>query len=184
MKVIETPFEGLFVIEPMVIEDDRGFFMESYNKQRLSDAGISIDFVQDNHSRSHQGVIRGLHFQNPPYEQTKLIRSIAGDILDVVVDIRKNSKTYGQHFSVLLSANNKKQLLVPAGFAHGFVALSPEVEILYKCDQFYNKESEGGLRFDDPELGIDWQLDLSRAIISEKDRQHPSFREFQSQFEV
>ncbi len=182
MKILKTPIDGLLVIEPTVIKDDRGFFMESYNKKKLEEFGIFNTFVQDNHSKSQKGVIRGLHFQNPPYEQTKLIRSIAGNILDVVVDIRKKSPTYGQHYSIILSAENKKQLLVPAGFAHGFAALSDGAEILYKCDQFYNKESEGGLLYNDPELGIDWQIHSSEVIVSEKDKIHPKLKELKSQF--
>ncbi|MEM6523600.1 MAG: dTDP-4-dehydrorhamnose 3,5-epimerase [Bacteroidota bacterium] len=182
MKLTKTPFAGLIVLEPSVINDDRGFFMESYNRNQLQKLGIVNTFVQDNHSRSQKGVIRGLHFQNPPYQQSKLIRSISGEILDVVVDIRKNSPTYGEHFSLLLSADNKKQLFVPSGFAHGFVALSDNAEILYKCDQFYHKDSEGGLLYNDPDLNINWQLDLSTSIISEKDKTHPAFKDFQSQF--
>ncbi|MEM9858682.1 MAG: dTDP-4-dehydrorhamnose 3,5-epimerase [Bacteroidota bacterium] len=182
MKIEETPFKGLFILEPTVLKDDRGFFMESYNEKRLQEFGIERKFIQDNHSRSQRGVIRGMHFQNPPYEQAKLIRSISGEILDVVVDIRKESKTYGEHFSILLSSENKKQLFVPPGFAHGFAALSDGAEILYKCDQFYNKDSEEGLPYDDPDLQIRWQLDLSEAIISEKDKVHSPFKDFVSQF--
>lgn len=182
MKLTETPLAGLFILEPKVLEDNRGYFMESYNKKKLEHLGLVSEFVQDNHSRSHKGVIRGLHFQNPPFQQTKLIRSVAGDILDVVVDIRTASETYGQHFSVILSDQNKKQLYVPAGFAHGFAALSDEVEILYKCDQFYSKESEGGLLYNDPEFQIDWHIELEKALVSEKDKVHPLFKEFKSQF--
>ena len=182
MKLTETPLEGLFILEPKVLEDNRGFFMESYNKKKLEDLGISAEFVQDNHSKSIKGVIRGLHFQNPPYEQTKLIRAVAGELLDVVVDIRKQSPTYGQKFAILLSAKNKKQLYVPPGFAHGIEALEDGTEILYKCDQYYNSESEGGLLYSDPDLAIDWKVDLESAVVSDKDKIHPTLSGFESQF--
>ncbi|MEM7108319.1 MAG: dTDP-4-dehydrorhamnose 3,5-epimerase [Bacteroidota bacterium] len=182
MKLTKTSFEGLFILEPTILKDDRGFFMESHNQKQLEALGIASTFVQDNHSLSRKGVIRGLHFQNPPHQQTKLIRSISGEILDVVVDIRKKSLTYGEHFSIILSANNARQLFVPPGFAHGFAALTNNAEILYKCDQFYHKNAEGGLPYNDPNLKIDWQLDQSEIIISDKDKVHPAFKGFQSQF--
>ncbi|MTI39311.1 dTDP-4-dehydrorhamnose 3,5-epimerase [Fulvivirga lutimaris] len=183
MNIISTKFEGLFVLEPTVFEDHRGFFMESYNSKLLSNHGINHSFVQDNQSKSTYGVLRGLHFQNPPYAQTKLIRALSGSILDAVVDIRKSSKTYGQSFSIELSAKNKKQLLVPQGFAHGFSVLSDTAEILYKCDSYYNKQSEGGLIYNDDAFGIDWGIPESKVILSEKDKLNIPFAEFNSKFD-
>jgi dTDP-4-dehydrorhamnose 3,5-epimerase len=156
--------------------------MESYNQQKLAELGITIDFVQDNQSFSKQGTLRGLHYQNPPFAQTKLIRVLEGEIVDVAVDLRKDSSTYGQHFAIRLSAENKKQLLIPQGFAHGFSVLSETATVLYKCDQFYNKASEGGIRFDDPFLNIDWGIDLNTAIVSEKDLELPNFADCNSGF--
>ena len=182
MTLTETGFEGLIVLEPRIFEDQRGFFMESYNQKTLAGLGINKVFVQDNHSKSSKGVIRGLHFQNRPYEQTKLVRTLKGRILDVVVDIRKNSATFGKHFSIEISEENKKQLLIPPGFAHGFTALTDDAQILYKCDQFYNAESEGGLLYNDPELNIDWKIDLAQAIVSEKDKVHPGIKDLDSTF--
>ena len=182
MTVSETPLKGLYILAPHDIQDNRGNFMESYNSKVLKAAGITTEFVQDNHSLSLFGVIRGLHFQNPPFEQTKLIRSVSGEILDVVVDIRKDSSTFGEHFSILLSAENKKQLFVPPGFAHGFAALSNTVEIHYKCDKFYNKEAEGSLFFNDPELGIDWRVKDLEMIISDKDQTSPTLQNLISKF--
>lgn len=183
MLVTPTEFEGLFILEPTVIEDHRGYFMESYSRKKLIDSGIDYRFVQDNQSKSSFGVLRGLHFQNPPFGQTKLIRAISGVILDVVIDIRKSSATYGKHFDIELSADNKKQLLVPAGFAHGFSVLSETAEILYKCDNYYNKDSEGGLMFDDPSFNIDWKVPNKNILLSEKDRDYTSFAQFNSQFD-
>lgn len=183
MKVTKTKFQGLFIIEPLVIKDHRGFFMESYNYKKLKTYGIDFNFVQDNHSLSEYGVIRGLHFQNPPYAQTKLIRCVSGNILDVVVDIRKSSPTYGKHFCLELTSENKKQLLVPKGFAHGFSVISDKAEILYKCDDFYKKESEGGIKFDDPNLNIDWKIPADRLLVSDKDLGQADFQSFNSQFE-
>ncbi len=182
MKITSTNFEGLFVIEPHIIEDHRGFFMESYNKQKLKELGLDFDFVQDNHSRSSYGVIRGLHFQNPPYAQTKLIRVVQGEILDVVVDIRKSSATFGQHYAIRLSAENKKQLLVPKGFAHGFSTLTNSAEILYKCDNYYNKDSEGGLLYNDQSISTDWLIPSDKIIVSEKDKTQPILSKLSSQF--
>jgi dTDP-4-dehydrorhamnose 3,5-epimerase len=183
MRKIETGFDGLFILEPSVFEDDRGFFMESYNKEKLYSLGIDYTFIQDNHSKSSYGVIRGLHFQNPPYAQTKLIRVLQGSILDIVVDIRKSSSTYGKSFSIELSAENKKQLLVPKGFAHGFSTLSETVEILYKCDEYYNKLAEGGLLYNDPSLKLDWGINSGMEILSEKDLIYTPFSEFKSEFD-
>lgn len=169
MSFTSTGIPGLLVFEPKVFSDNRGYFFESYNERLFEKEGISIRFVQDNQSSSGFGVIRGLHYQLNPYAQTKLVRVISGRILDVAVDLRKGSPTFGQHFDLELSAENKKQLLVPKGFAHGFSVLSETAEVSYKCDGFYNKESEGGIRFDDPALNIDWQVPLDKAIVSEKD---------------
>lgn len=182
MKILSTIFEGLYVLEPTVFEDHRGFFMESYNSKLLSKHGINDAFVQDNQSKSSYGVLRGLHFQNPPYAQTKLVRVLQGIIMDVVVDIRKSSKTYGKSFSIELSSDNKIQLLVPQGFAHGFSVLSETAEILYKCDNYYNKDSEGGLMYNDPAFNIDWGLPNDKVILSEKDQVYTSFKEFNSEF--
>ena len=175
MNIEKTFIQDLVLISPGVFEDARGYFFEAYNKSKFSDLGISIDFVQDNQSFSQKGTLRGLHYQNPPFAQTKLVRVLQGEIIDVAVDLRKDSPTFGKHFSVLQSAENKKQLLVPQGFAHGFSVLSETAVVLYKCDQYYNKESEGGIRFDDPTLAIDWQLRPDEVIVSEKDLVLPSF---------
>lgn len=182
MKIGTTPIQDLVIINPTVFEDERGYFMESYNQQKLEEAGIHIPFVQDNQSFSKKGTLRGLHYQNPPFAQTKLVRVLQGEIIDVAVDIRKNSPTYGQHFAIKLSAENKKQLLIPQGFAHGFSVVSETAVVLYKCDQFYNKASEGGIRFDDPALNIDWGIDLKTAIVSDKDIELPNFADCNSGF--
>lgn len=182
MEIKSTEFKGLYILEPTVFEDHRGYFMESYNYNKLKDYGLDYNFVQDNQSKSSYGVLRGLHFQNPPHAQTKLIRAISGIILDVVVDLRKTSATYGKHFSIELSGQNKKQLLVPRGFAHGFSVLTNSAEILYKCDAFYNKSSEDGLRFDDEALSIDWRIPQDEIVLSEKDKQYKSFEKFESHF--
>lgn len=175
MKVTNTHIPGLVVIQPRVFSDKRGFFFESYNKQSLLSAGIDIDFVQDNHSASQYGVLRGLHYQLNPFSQTKLVRVIKGSVFDVAVDMRKGSPTFGSHFGIELSESNQTQLLVPQGFAHGFVVLSEEVEFLYKCDNYYNKDSEGGIRFDDPTLNINWGIPNEDVILSEKDAELPNF---------
>ena len=173
MPFIETGFPGLFVVEPKVFEDSRGYFFESYNEKIFKQQGIDICWLQDNQSSSGYGVIRGLHYQLPPYAQTKLVRVLRGKILDVVVDIRKGSPTYGKVYEVVLSAKNKKQLFVPKGFAHGFSVISRKAEVLYKCDAFYNKESEGGIAYNDPSLHIDWKIPVNEAIVSEKDTMLP-----------
>ena len=182
MKLIETGFEGLLVVEPKVFGDHRGYFFESYNERAFADNGVNIKFVQDNQSRSSYGVIRGLHFQNPPYAQTKLVRVLSGRILDAVVDLRKNSKTYGKSYSVELSAENKRQFLVPKGFAHGFSVLSECAEVLYKCDEFYHKASEWGIIFNDPALNIDWQIPSGKELVSEKDLLLPTFASHKAEF--
>ncbi len=171
----ETEIEGLIIFEPKIWGDDRGYFFESYNYDVFRKAGINSIFVQDNQSRSTRGVLRGLHYQRGAYAQAKLVRCIEGEVIDVVVDIREGSPTYGQSMSILLSAENKKQLYIPRGFAHGFLVLSETAEFFYKCDNFYSKESEGGVLFNDPALNIDWQFDLSQAILSEKDKVNPTF---------
>ncbi|RTY94155.1 dTDP-4-dehydrorhamnose 3,5-epimerase, partial [Flavobacterium bomense] len=170
------------VLTPAVFEDERGYFFESYSKSKMLDLGIQIDFVQDNQSFSKRGTLRGLHYQNPPFAQTKLVRVLQGEIMDVAVDLRKDSPTYGKYFGLVLSAENKKQLLVPQGFAHGFSVLSETAVVSYKCDQYYNQPSEGGIRFDDAGLNIDWGMDLATAIVSEKDLILPDFKNCNSQF--
>ncbi len=182
MTVEKTPIKDLVIVEPTVFGDERGYFFEAYSQTKMEAEGIDIDFVQDNQSFSKKGTLRGLHYQNPPYAQTKLVRALEGVILDVVVDLRKDSPTYGQTYSVLLSAENKKQLLVPQGFAHGFSVLSDTATIMYKCDAFYNKEAEGGIRYDDPTLAIDWGMDLKDAIVSEKDQALPFIGDCNSLF--
>jgi dTDP-4-dehydrorhamnose 3,5-epimerase len=175
MPFSKTDFPGLMVFEPKVFEDKRGYFFESYNENVFEASGISIRFVQDNQAQSSYGVIRGLHYQNEPYAQTKLVRVISGKILDVVLDIRKGSPTFGKHFSLELSAENKRQLFIPKGFAHGYSVLSDKAEMFYKCDTFYNKESEGGILYNDPALNINWQIPVDKAIVSDKDVYNPVF---------
>lgn len=169
MNIEQTFIRDLVILIPAIFEDERGYFFESYNKTKLEDLDIAIDFVQDNQSFSKKGTLRGLHYQNPPFAQTKLVRVLEGEIIDVAVDLRKNSPTYGKSFSILLSAENKKQLLIPQGFAHGFSVISETASVMYKCDQFYNKASEGGIKFNDSSLNIDWGMNLKDAIVSEKD---------------
>ncbi len=170
MKAIETGIDGCVILEPRVFEDQRGYFIESYNKKTLEDLlGIQLNFVQDNESSSIKGVLRGLHYQTGEHAQAKLVRAVKGRVLDVAVDIRKGSKSFGQHVAVELSAENKRQLFVPRGFAHGFIVLSDQAIFAYKCDNFYNRESEGGIIYNDPVLSIDWILPESEFIISEKD---------------
>ena len=180
MKINKTFIEDLLIIEPQLFKDDRGFFYESYNKNNL-DKVINIVFVQDNESKSHKGVVRGLHFQAPPFEQTKLVRCVSGKILDVAVDLRTNSKTYGKSFSIELSSENNKQLFVPKGFAHGFQVLSREATVNYKVDEYYNPDSDSGLIWNDKDLSIDWNLDL-KPILSKKDLKLISFKELKSPF--
>lgn len=182
MKATETKIPGLKVIEPAVFEDNRGYFFESFNYQKLEKYGIEKIFIQDNQSKSSYGVIRGLHYQLTPHAQIKLVRVLLGKILDVAVDLRKNSPTYGEAYSIELSAENKKQLYIPSGFAHGFSVLSPEAIVLYKCDNYYNKESERGIIYNDPKLKIDWKIDEKDAIISEKDKVLPIFEDAEKDF--
>ena len=180
MKVFDTKLKDVKIIEPDVFEDERGFFMESYSDEKYKKLGIDFNFVQDNFSLSVEaGVVRGLHFQRSNAAQTKLIRVVTGEVLDVVVDLRKGSPTYGQWESFILSEHNRRQLLVPRGFAHGFATLTPNVNFMYKCDNYYNAEADAGIAFDDNALRIDWQIDLSKAIISEKDKKLPTFKEFE-----
>jgi len=178
MKINKTFIEDLLIIEPQLFKDERGFFYESYNKNNLD---INIVFVQDNESKSYKGVIRGLHFQTPPFEQTKLVRCVSGNILDVAVDLRTNSKTYGKSFSIELSSENNRQLFVPKGFAHGFQVLSEIAIVSYKVDNYYNPDSESGLIWNDKDLSIDWNLDL-KPILSKKDLKLISFKELKSPF--
>ncbi len=182
MPFTATDFPGLFIFEPKVIEDSRGYFFESYNANIFSQEGIDIKFVQDNQAQSGYGVIRGLHYQLAPYAQTKLIRVLSGSILDVVVDIRKGSPTYGNVFYIELSAENKKQLLVPKGFAHGYAVLSNAAEVLYKCDTFYNKDAEGGILYNDTALNINWQIPAEKSIVSEKDLHYPGLHNCANNF--
>ena len=170
MKVSATKLKDCFVIEPAVFEDGRGYFFESFNQQKFEElTGIEIQFVQDNQSKSTYGVLRGLHFQKGEHAQAKLVRVLSGEVLDVAVDIREDSKTYGEHIAVRLSAENKKQLFLPRGFMHGFVVLSDECEFFYKCDNYYNKHAEGGIIYNDSSLNIDWLVPENKLIISEKD---------------
>lgn len=180
MIVTQTGFKELVVLEPRVLGDSRGYFMESYNKQTFINAGIDINFVQDNQSRSSRGVLRGLHFQRAPYAQTKLVRVLSGSILDVVVDLRRSEPTFGKPFAVELSAENKKQLLVPKGFAHGFVVLSEIAEVFYKCDEFYNPQADGGIHY--KSVKIDWTLPESALMLSDKDRNLPTIENAKFEF--
>ena len=180
MKISKTFIKDLLVIEPQLFKDERGFFYESYNKKKL-DKNIKIVFVQDNESKSIKGVIRGLHFQAPPFEQTKLVRCVSGNILDVAVDLRTNSKTYGKSFSIELSSENNKQLFIPKGFAHGFQVLSKEAIVNYKVDNYYNPDSDSGIIWNDKDLSIDWNLDI-KLIISKKDLKLDLFKNLKSPF--
>jgi dTDP-4-dehydrorhamnose 3,5-epimerase len=182
MQIDKTPFKDLVVLTPKIFADNRGYFFESHNNKTLDLAGLRYDWVQDNQSHSTYGVIRGLHFQKNPAAQTKLVRVLQGEILDVVVDLRRSEPTFGQVFSILLSAENKQQLLVPKGFAHGFSVLSETADVLYKCDALYNKESESGICYNDAELAIDWKVPLDQVIVSEKDLVLSSFNDLDSNF--
>lgn len=181
MEVTKTDFPGLLIIKPRIFEDSRGYFFESYNKSKIVELN-DIDFIQDNESKSTYGTVRGLHYQLEPYAQSKLIRVIEGKILDVVVDIREKSPTFGKHFSIELSEDNKKQFFIPRGFAHGFSVLSQSAIVTYKTDQYYNPESERGINFDDPFLNINWKINSKDAIISPKDKVLPTFKEADKNF--
>ena len=175
MDFFKPAIEGLVVLTPTVFKDNRGYFFESYNQKVWQEAGITTSFVQDNESFSTQNTLRGLHFQKPPFAQAKLVRVLEGAVWDVAVDLRKNSPTFGRWYGVELSADNKKQFFIPRGFAHGFSVLTPTAKFAYKCDNFYNKASEGAVLFKDTNLKIDWKIDVSKAVLSEKDLKNPSF---------
>lgn len=178
MKVTKTFIEGLLLIEPDVHGDSRGYFMESFNARTFREAtGIDVDFVQDNESKSSYGVVRGLHFQRPPHAQAKLVRVVEGRVLDVAVDLREGSETYGKHFAVELSEENHFQMYIPKGFAHGFSVLSEKVVFQYKCDDYYAPETEGALAWDDPDLAIDWRIPHESVRLSEKDKNHPRLKD-------
>lgn len=182
MKVMQTKFKDAVIIEPRVFGDQRGFFMESYNKLSFEQKGIEYNFIQDNHSLSAEsGVLRGLHYQKPPKAQTKLVRVISGAVYDVIVDIRKTSSTYGQWIGVILSADNKRQLLIPKGFAHGFCTLVPNTEVLYKVDEYYSPENDRGILWNDEDLGIGWPM--SNPVLSEKDKGHPLLKDAEVHFD-
>ncbi len=181
MEIIQTKIPDLLIIKPTVYQDDRGYFFESYNKEKFLSQGIDRNFVQDNESKSMKGVLRGLHFQKPPYAQGKLVRVMKGAVLDVAVDLRKNSSTYGEWASIELTEDNKFMYWIPAGFAHGFVTLEDNTVFFYKCTNVYNKESEGSIRWNDPDLKIDWGNNL-QPILSEKDKIAPLFADFQSPY--
>ncbi|MCK4749802.1 MAG: dTDP-4-dehydrorhamnose 3,5-epimerase [Bacteroidales bacterium] len=177
MNIRETGIDGLLILEPKVFKDSRGYFFESYHKSRMEELGIYYKFIQDNQSQSTFGVIRGLHFQQEPHTQTKLLRVLEGQIYDVAVDIRSGSPTYGQWFGIDINSENQLQLIIPGGFAHGFSVLSPHATVFYKCDAYYHPESESGIRFDDPELQIDWKIEMRSAVVSDKDRDLPYFKD-------
>jgi dTDP-4-dehydrorhamnose 3,5-epimerase len=182
MKAESFNIQGPLLIEPKVFEDERGYFFESYSKQQFVQIGVNEEFLQSNQSLSHKGVLRGLHFQLPPYAQSKLVRVISGSVLDVVVDIRVGSPTYGKHVSAILSGNNKKMFYVPVGFAHGFLTLEDNTVFSYKCGNYYNKAAEQGIMWNDPDLKIEW--DILQPVISEKDQANQSFRDFMSPFNL
>ena len=172
MEIIRTEIEDVVIIEPHLFRDERGYFFESWSERDFNEKVRKVRFVQDNESRSSYGVLRGLHFQKPPYAQSKLVRVLSGAVLDVAVDIRRGSPTFGQHVAVELSGENHRQLFIPRGFAHGFAVLTDDVVFQYKCDSFYAPQSEGALAWDDPDLGIDWRIPAGRVVLSEKDRHH------------
>lgn len=183
MEVIQTNIKGVVIIEPRLFKDDRGYFFESYSERDFNKQVGEIHFVQDNESKSSYGVMRGLHFQRPPFTQSKLVRCVKGAVLDVAVDIRKGSPTYGQHVAVELTEDNHRQFFIPKGFAHGFAVLSPEAIFQYKCDNFYHPEADGGISILDTSLGIEWRIPTDHAILSEKDTKHPLLKDFDSPFE-
>ncbi len=182
MNTIKTDIEGVVIIEPRIFRDARGYFFESYSKKEFDEKVAPVDFVQDNESCSTRGVMRGLHFQRPPYTQAKLVRCVKGAVLDVAVDIRKGSPTYGRHMAVELTEDNHRQFFIPKGFAHGFAVLSDVAVFQYKCDEFYHPEADGGISILDDTLGIDWQIDPAEAILSDKDKNHPFLADFDSPF--
>lgn len=180
MEITKTPIEGLLIIQPKVFGDDRGYFFESFRLDKLRENGVDLGFVQDNESMSGKGILRGLHFQNPPYAQGKLVRVIKGKVLDVAVDIRKNSPTYGKWHSIILSEKNKTIFWIPPGFAHGFFSMEDNTLFQYKCTNYYNKDTEGSVLWNDPQLNIDWGI--SDPLISDKDKNVPLFKDLQSKF--
>lgn len=182
MEVIRTSIDGLYIIEPRIFRDERGYFFESFSQREFDEKVMPIQFVQDNESKSVRGVIRGLHFQRPPYTQSKLVRCVRGAVLDIAVDIRVGSPTFGQHLAVELTGENHRQFFITKGFAHGFAVLSDEAVFQYKCDEFYHPEADGGIQLSDPSLGIDWQMPLAEAILSAKDHLHPLLKDFESPF--
>lgn len=182
MEIIKTEIEGPLILSPRIFTDARGYFFESYSKKVFDSEIMHVDFVQDNISSSSRGVVRGLHFQRPPFAQAKLVSCLQGRVLDVAVDIRKESPTYGQHVAAELSGENHLQFFIPRGFAHGFAVLSETALIQYKCDNFYNPEADGGISILDGSLGIDWGIDIESAILSEKDKRHPVLADFESPF--
>lgn len=182
MPFTPTTFPGLIIVEPALLEDSRGYFFEAYNEKVFNDNHLHENFVQDNQSRSTYGVVRGLHYQRPPHAQSKLVRVISGTIIDTVLDLRTGSPTFGETFSVELSAENKKQLFIPKGFAHGFSVLSEVAEVLYKCDAYYDRDSEAGIYYNDPQLKIDWHLPAEKILVSEKDKRLPLFDSYGGEF--
>ena len=182
MNLIKTKLDGLVVLKPTVFKDNRGYFMESYNQKNINKLLGNVNFIQDNESESSRGVLRGLHFQKPPYTQAKLVRCLKGSVLDVVLDLRKDSKTYGIFETISLTEENKKQLFIPKGFAHGFIVLSKSAILSYKVDNYYNPESESGIIWNDPDLNIDWKINKNEIIVSEKDKNLPTFNEIINPF--
>lgn len=183
MEVIKTAIEGVVVIEPRIFKDERGYFFESFSQKEFSEKVRPVDFVQDNESMSSYGVMRGLHFQKMPYTQSKLVRCVKGTVLDVAVDIRKGSPTYGQHVAVELSEENHRQFFIPRGFAHGFAVLTKTAVFQYKCDNFYAPQADGGIQLRDETLHIDWKIPTAEAILSEKDLKHPLLKDYDSPFD-
>ena len=184
MNVIQTEIQGVVIIEPRVFGDSRGYFFESFSEKNFKEQVADVDFVQDNQSKSCYGVVRGLHFQKPHHAQAKLVRVVKGRVLDVAVDLRKGSPTYGKHVAVELTEDNHRQFYIPRGFAHGFAVLSEEAIFQYKCDNYYAPQSEGAVAWNDPDLGIDWGVPLEKAILSEKDMKHPRLKDIDSPFEL
>ncbi|WP_368120222.1 dTDP-4-dehydrorhamnose 3,5-epimerase [Bacteroides thetaiotaomicron] len=182
MEIIKTNIEGVVIIEPRIFKDDRGYFFESFSQREFEEKVCKTTFVQDNESKSSYGVLRGLHFQKPPFAQSKLVRVIKGAVLDVAVDIRKGSPTFGQYVSVELIGENHRQFFIPRGFAHGFSVLSEEVIFQYKCDNFYSPQSEGAIAWNDPDLNIDWRIPAEKVVLSEKDSKHPRLKDWQNVF--
>ena len=182
MEIIKTNIEGVVIIEPRIFKDDRGYFFESFSQREFEEKVCKTTFVQDNESKSSYGVLRGLHFQKPPFAQSKLVRVIKGAVLEVAVDIRKGSLTFGQYVSVELTGENHRQFFIPRGFAHGFSVLSEEVIFQYKCDNFYSPPSEGAIAWNDPDLNIDWRIPAEKVVLSEKDSKHPRLKDWQNVF--